>query len=488
MDSLTRRHFLAAASLGALPTALLSADGKKSSPFLEGNYAPVREEVTADDLPIVGKVPEGLEGLFVRNGPNPQFPPRNAYHWFDGDGMLHGVRLQGGKASYRNRYVRTEGWREENRAGKALYDGLLGMPDLQKVAQGKDGYKNTANTALVWYNGQLLALWEGGAPHALRVPSLETVGPYTFGGKLRHACTAHPKIDPATGELLFFGYQPVAPYLQYSVADAKGILKRTTPIELPRPVMMHDFAITARHTLFLDLPLVFTFTRLLQRKSPFGYEPEYGARIGVLPRHGKGSDIRWFAVQPGVVFHTLNAHEEGDEVVLYACRLRGFPAELTPPEQMSAAESKAYGAVLYRWRLDLKTGKVTEGPLDEVPADFPRINETQTGRKTRFGYLMPLKMDAHLKVDLEKGTQQRHELGKGRLGGECVFVPRPGGKGEDDGWLLGYVYDQTTNRSELLILDAQDFTAKPVARVLLPTRVPFGFHGTWIPGEELARG
>jgi carotenoid cleavage dioxygenase len=475
-----RRTFLAATA------ALLgTSDGSKKprSPFLEGNYAPVKEEVTADDLKVIGKLPPEMDGMFVRTGPNPQFPPKGAYHWFDGDGMLHGVRVRDGKASYRNRYVRTAGWLEENKAGKALYTGLAEMPDLAKLAQGKDTHKNAANTALVWHNGRLLALWEGGPPHAIKVPSLETAGLHTFGGKLRHACTAHPKVDPATGDFLFFGYQPVQPYVRYSVADAKGVIVRTTPIDIPRPVMMHDFAVTAKHTLFLDLPVTFDFKRLLTGKGPIGYEPKHGARIGVLPRHGKGDEVKWFPVEPCYVFHVLNAYDDGDEVVLLACRMNRFPDELAPPEKLSETEMKQTGARLHRWRLNLATGRVKEESLDDVAADFPRVNESLTGRPTRFGYLTTLRWDALVKHDLEKGSRQRHEMGANRFAGEAVFVPR--GKGEDDGWLVTYVYDAATDRSEMLVVDARDFAAKPVARVLLPARVPFGFHGTWLPGAVL---
>ncbi len=486
MPQWTRRDFLAASAVGAVTIDGGEAETKKTtSPFLEGNYAPIRKETTAGGLVVVGKLPAELDGMYVRNGPNPQFPPIGPYHWFDGDAMLHGVTIRDGKATYRSRYVRTEGFEEEKKAGKALYEGFMGLPDLKKMAAGKEGFKNTANTALVWYNGRLLALWEGGPPHAVEVPSLGTIGRFTFGGKLKHPCTAHPKIDPKTGEFVFFGYQPVKPYLQYSVADTKGVIVRTTPIDVPRPVMMHDFAITARHTVFLDLPVVFSFTGLFRGKMPFGYEPKHGARIGVLPRHGKGSEVKWFDVPPCYVFHTLNAYDSGDEVVLLACRMKAFPEEITPPDEYSDKQMKGIGSKLHRWRLNLKTGKVIEGAVDDLAADFPRIDDALMGRENRFGYLMALKMDALVKYDLTKNTRQRHELGKGRLGGEGVFVPKRASKGEDDGWLVTYVYDRTSRKSELIVVEARDFAAKPVARVLLPERVPFGFHGTWVQGSQL---
>ncbi|MGL4553642.1 MAG: carotenoid oxygenase family protein [Gemmataceae bacterium] len=479
-----RRQFLALTP--AALTAFGAAAPRPASPFLDGNYAPVHEEVAADSLPVSGKLPPELDGTFVRNGPNPQFAPVGPYHWFDGDGMLHGVRLRDGKASYRNRYVRTEGFLEERAAGKALYQGLSGLPDFTKIAAGKEGFKNAANTALVWHGGKLLALWEGGAPHEVKVPSLDTVGRFTFGGQLRHACTAHPKVDPRTGELFLFGYQPVKPYVRYSVADASGAIVHTTAIDIPRAVMMHDFAVTATRAVFMDLPMPFSFGGLLGG-SPFRFEPKYGARFGILPRRGRGDEVKWFDAEPCYVFHTFNAHDDGDAVVLLGCRMTSFPSEIKPPSRMTARELKE-SATPYRWRFDLKTGKTTEGPIDDVAADFPRVNDALAGRATRFGYAMRLSMDAVHKYDFERKTTSAHAFGRGRLGGEPVFVPRPGATGEDDGWLVAYVHDADAGRSEMVLLDARDLAAEPVARVMLPGRVPFGFHGAWVPGTAVGKG
>lgn len=486
--SLNRRDFLhasAASSLLVLTAHADAADPPKwpDHPFLQGNYAPVQEEIVADDLKVIGKLPPEMDGMFVRNGPNPQFPPLGPYQWFDGDGMLHGVRLGGGRASYRNRYVRTAGWKAENKAGKALWGGLAAPPDFRKLLEGKPLFKNAANTALVWHHGKFLALWEGGEPHEIKLPSLDTEGPYTFGGKLKHPFTAHPKVDPTTGEMLFFGYGPIKPFLHYGVVDPKGTIVHHTPIEIPRPVMMHDFAITERHTVFMDLPETFDFARAAKGESPLRFEPKLGARFGVLPRRGAADQVKWFESPACFVFHTLNAYDDGDEVVLLACRMPEFPADLDASPKLAAA--KETRPVLYRWRFDLKTGKVREGPLDETGAEFPRINETLLGRQTRYGYLMTMSMDGLLKYDLERGVQALHRHGKGRLGGEGVFVPRPDGKAEDDGWLLTFVHDEGENKSELVVVDAQDFTARPVARVLLPARTPYGFHGVWLSGDRL---
>lgn len=480
--------------LGDLPTVCADEPrpARQQSPFLEGNFAPVHEEVTADDLPVVGELPKELDGMFVRNGPNPQFPPKGRYHWFDGDGMLHGVRLQGGKASYRNRFVRTAGFEAERRAGKALYGGLSDPPGTTQVAAGEQPFKNAANTALVWHDGKLLALWEGGAPHLVRVPSLETVGVHNYGGKLKHPFTAHPKVDPETGEMFLFGYQFMArPYLQFSIVNARGELVKTVPIDIPQPVMMHDFAVSARHAIFLDLPELFDLKRAMSGKHPLWFDKSRAARFGILPLHGAAQEIRWFEAPSCFMFHVLNAYDDGSAVVVQGCRAAEFPdlIEFGASHPSDRKVASKYQAVLYQWRFDLATGKVNEGPIDDQPSEFPRVNERLLGRKTRYGYAGlvgdELRFSGLLKYDLEKQQTQKHEHGPGRFGGEGVFVPKPDGRAEDAGWLITYVHDEAAGKSELVIVDGQEFRRPPVARVQLPQRVPYGFHGAWVDGKHL---
>lgn len=451
------------------------------SPYLEGNFAPVRQEITNDDLKVIGELPADLSGIFVRNGPNPQFTPIGQYHWFDGDGMLHGVRIQDGKASYLNRYVQTRGFQIEREATRAIWSGLL---EPMQFDNPHGPSKNTANTALVYHDHRLLATWEGGAPHEIALPNLETVGEYTYNGKLSSAFTAHPKVDPETGEMMFFGYslaQP--PYLKYSVVSAQGELLRTVPIELPVGVMMHDFAITQNYSIFMDLPLVFDLKRLQKNETALAFDRNRPSRFGIIPRHGDSSEIRWFEGPPCYVFHTLNAYEEGDEVVLIACRMSHTMVLM---DEMKPHDPEGDTARLHRWRFNLKTGEMKEEPLDEVPSDFPRINEQWMGRKTRYGYTAKLAdrpsplFDGIIKYDLERDRSSVHSFGPGRFGGEAVFVPRPQATAEDAGWLITFVYDEAQGTSELVIVDAQEIESEPVARVMIPQRVPYGFHGMWV--------
>lgn len=466
--------------------------------YLSDNFAPVSKEITAESLRVIGEIPPDLNGVFVRNGPNPQFTPLGQYHWFDGDGMLHGVQIQNGSTSYCNRYIRTRGFEIEQAMGHSVWTGLLEIPQANNP---HGPFKNTANTALVWHDGRQLALWEGGEPYEIRVPDLATVGPYTYGRKLASAFTAHPKVDAITGEMMFFGYAPATPpYLKYNLVSAAGELAKTVPIDLDVGVMMHDFAVTEHYTIFMDLPLTFRLERMQWGEPAFAFEPNRPSRFGILPRHGDSKAIHWFEAPPCYVFHTLNAYEVGDEVVLVACRMNSTQVlglSETPHDHRESGitDGKDNIACLYRWRFNLVTGTVAEEALDDRPSDFPRINEQLTGRKTQYGYTArfappqesksPL-FDGLLKYNLATERSEAHEFGPGRYGGEAVFVPRSGTVAEDDGWLLTFVHDTIASQSELVILNAQDMSAPPVARLLIPQRVPYGFHGTWISSEQIA--
>lgn len=453
------------------------------NPYLDGNFAPIGQEITTEDLKIIGELPPDLSGMFVRNGPNPQHQPIGQYHWFDGDGMLHGVEISNGQATYRNRYVRTRGWNIEHEAGKAVWSGLLEPPQMDNP---HGPGKNTANTALVWHAGQFLAVWEGGAPHNIQLPELATIGEYTYNNKLTSPFTAHPKVDPVTGEMMFFGYSFAPPYLQYGVVSPQGELLQTVPIELPMAVMMHDFAITENYTIFMDLPLTFSPERMQRGEPMMMFESDRPSRFGILPRHGDNSNIRWFESPSCYVFHTMNAYEAGDEIILIACRMSSTNVLAT------SQDPTADIPLLHRWRFNLRTGAVTEEKIDDVPVEFPRVNENLLGRNTQYGYAgkmaqnsLPL-FEGIIKYNFHNGTTQTHELGKHRYGGEAVFAPRLNATAEDDGWLITFVYDENTETSELVVINAQDITSDAVARVIIPQRVPYGFHAAWVSETQLS--
>jgi carotenoid cleavage dioxygenase-like enzyme len=452
--------------------------------YLEGNWAPVHDELDVGHLAVVGELPEDLAGTFLRIGPNAQFPPIGRYHFFDGDGMVHAVRVEGGRASYRNRWVRTKGFLLEREAGRALWTGFAEPPNLAEPPHGMV-YKNAANTALAHHGNRLYATWEGGAPHEIRLPDLETLGQNDFEGRLDYPFTAHPKVDAVTGEMLFFGYTFSTPIIKYGVVLPDGRLDHYIEIPLDVPVMMHDFAVTEHYTIFLDLPYAFRMERYERGEVPLAFEPDRPARFGIMPRRGDASSIRWFELPACFIFHTFNAYEEGSRIVLHASRLARVDVMGAAP----ATKLGEDGGRVTRFSFDLDTGEAKEERLDDVPADFTRIDDRLTGRKNRWGtaarFLPGMEVpfaDGVIRYDFERNTSETLVFGKNRFGGEMVFAPRKGATAEDDGYVVGFVHDEPAGQSEMIVLDAREISRGPVARVVMPRRVPYGFHAAWVEG------
>jgi carotenoid cleavage dioxygenase len=454
------------------------------NPFLRGNFGPLRDEGFTENLQVIGEIPRDLNGTFFRNGPNPQFEPVGRYHWFDGDGMIHAIKLENGRASYRNRWVESGGLVEERKAGRALYRGLLSLEGTEAPA-----IKVTANTNIVAHAGKLLALVESSLPTEMVPCTLATVGLYDFGGKLGTAMTAHPKLDPETGEMLFFGYAPFPPYLTYHVADASGALTRSEVIDVAWPSMMHDFAITEHYVIFMLCPVVFTFENVQKGGSLFTWEPERGAKLGVLPRSGGNADVRWFDVDPCYVFHPMNAFDQNGVVTLDVARYEQL-LFMDPSSSREPGWRDQNVARLHRWTIDLAKGTVRSQALDDGDGEFPRVDERLVGRKHRFGYMAvtgPEGNDTGVpiwssvkKFDLERGTSEERHFGAGNGVGEPLFVPRSAGAEEDDGYVLVLNYDQRRNASAFFVLDARHLNGEPLAEIRLPHRVPYGFHGNWV--------
>lgn len=465
----------------------MEARESEQNPFLQGNFAPWRMEGDAPDLEVIGELPRELRGTYYRNGPNPAFEPIGRYHWFDGDGMVHAIHLEDGRAHYRNRWVASDGLEEERAAGHALYPGLLEIKPTEAPR-----FKVAANTNTVFHANRLLALVESSPPTELDPRSLETRGLYDFAGRLVSPMTAHPKLDPVNGEMLFFGYSPFPPYLTYYVVDATGAIVHAEPIDMAWPSMIHDFAVTETHAIFLLCPIVFDFEKLAAGGPLFSWQPERGTRIGVMPRRGRSADVRWFETDPCYVFHPMNAYDDGGTVVLDVHRYEELRF-MSPSAARTPEWRDKQVAHLHRWRLDLAGGGLRSEALDDHEGEFPRVDERLVGRRHRFGYfaamgpegnptLLP-EFTAVVKIDLDRGgrTEVRaHGAGNGC--GEPVFAPRRVDAAEDDGWVLYLAYDRARNASELLVVDARDFAGEPVARVRLPHRIPYGFHGNWCAG------
>jgi carotenoid cleavage dioxygenase len=462
-----------------------------NQPDLRGNLAPIGDEVTFDDCTVEGEIPEGLRGSFVRNGPNPAFEPLGSYHMFDGDGMLHGITFDDDGVSYRNRWIRSRGLGAEIAHGSALYPGLgavLEFPDRELTGDAGP-VKNPANTHIIRHAGRWLALWEGGVPTEVTA-DLETVGEYDFDGRLQGSMTAHPRLDPRTGEMLFFAYSLFAPYLHYHVVDASGALVHSVEIDLPAPVMMHDFIITEDHAVFLDSPIVFDLEAM--GKGPLvQWRPENGTRIGVMPRRGTAADLTWFEIEPGHVQHFWNGWVEGNRIEFSGSRFDApdFGIDPTAPLDEQAADNQP-GHPAHFW-VDLDAGQAGWEQLDDMSGDFCRFNDDYDGVRSRFAYMSgygrelgnPGDFDTIVKYDQQTGERTLWESGADGHVGESVFAPDPAGSAEDDGWLINAVHHSDTDHTDVCVLDARDVAAGPVARVRMPQRIPFGFHANWFPAD-----
>lgn len=447
------------------------------NPFLAGNLAPVNEEVTVTDLRVTGTIPADLDGRYLRNGPNPIGPiDEEKYHWFTGHGMVHGIRIRDGRAEwYRNRWVR------DAKVARLLNEE---PPPSDWPA---DHMSFAANTNVVQHNGKTFAIVEAGGPPIELDHQLNTVRVSNLNGTLPMAFSAHPKRDARTNELHVMTYWwGWGNQVQYVVVGSDGAVRKTVDIPLPGGPMIHDVSITEKYVLVLDLPCIFNIDAAMKGASlPYYWDESYEARIGLLPRDGDASDIKWVSINPCYIFHPLNSYDLPDGRVVFdaARHPRMFDKERRGPSEGPP--------MLTRWILDPSTGTSTEEQLDDRSMEFPRIREDLVGLPNAFGYAAGVgpgfKQDTLFKVNLEKHvTQMRTDARYGY--GEPVFIPRSTGPvtsaNEDDGYVMALRHDSETDLSDLAIFDGHGFTDDPIAVVHLPVRVPNGFHGNWCPTNQ----
>lgn len=434
-----------------------------------GAIAPVAREDDFVGLRVTGTLPDALNGVLVRNGPNPlsgRFEGDCVLSWWPEAAMLHGIAFEHGRATgYRNRWLRTRRWAQVHAPASAS-----SWPDTNP------------NVNVIRHARETLALAEGGAPLAI-TSALDTLGPARRHASLAAGMTAHPKIDPRTGELMMFRADWKAPFLRYGVIDGAGEPTVDIEIPLPAPSMMHDMAITATHSILLDLNVGYDFSMLARgHRMPLRWIDERGSRLGVLPRHG--GEVRWFDIAPCFIQHVVNAYDaDGTTIVLDAVR---YPWFLRLTADGTAFEDNPLGT-LWRYRIDLTTGTVDERPLGDTGIELPRINEQRTGQAYRYLYAAeqptPVEMRGIVRYDWHRGTWERYEVPPGDQNSEPIFVPRPTAEAEDDGWVLCCVYRHATDTSDVVVLKASHISAGPVATVHLPVRIPAGFHGAWLGND-----
>ena len=447
-------------------------------PALSGNNAPIQSEDVFTDMKVIGEVPKDLNGLYVRNGPNPYFQPEWRYHAFDGDGMLHAVKFENGKVTYRNKWVKTSALQEELAAEKSLWKGIK---ETWRADRPDEPLKNTANTDVKYHAGRLISMWyRAGMPYAVDPDTLETIGTSDFDGAVMRL-SAHSRPDARTGELIFFDYSLKAPYMG--------------------PSLPHDMAITEHFTILHDFPLRPDPEALKAGRYKIKFNGSQPSRFGIVPRYGQAHEVRWFNAKPAYLLHVVNAWEEGDEIVMVGTPYKIHLDDNGQPDGRrleKTIHNRQRDFMLYEWRFDLKTGQTHERILDDVlNTEFPVINSMYQGRKNQYSYNI---MFAHggkeevrfpglVKYDISAGSYVAYSAGPQFFYNEPGFAPRDHSESEDDGYLVVLVWNPKDEQSEIQIFDCKGakMAEGPIARVILPRRIPHGFHATYVSQTTLNR-
>ena len=467
-------------------------------PYRTGAWRPQHREWTDTDPVIEGDLPHDLEGAYLRNCENPLVPNRERYHPFDGDGMIHSTVFRNGTVEYRNRFVRTAAFAAESAAGRALWSGLAESPAR---AEREDGWgargrmKDASSTDIVVQRGLALSsFYQCGELYRMDPVTLADMGTESWGGRFpAEGVSAHTKVDEATGEMLFFNYSTHAPYMHYGVVDATGELVHYVPIDLPGPRLPHDMCFTQQYAILNDCPLFWDPELLNRGVHANRYYPELPMRLGVVPR--RGSTVRWFEFSPTFVLHWINAFEHGDWVVVDGY-FQQDPAPHLPPDAtvdqrlFRYLDLYAMRSIPWRWRMNMRTGESSEGPLSDVITEFGMISNDVAGKPYRWAYsALPTEgwftFEGIIKHDVTTGAMTTHRFPDGTFCSETVFAPRPNARSEDDGYLLTYTSDIVNDESHCVVFDATRPDDGPVCRVRLPERISSGTHAYWASADAL---
>ena len=466
------------------------------NPLFQGWGQPMRSETTIEGLEIIqGAIPEGLEGTLYRVGADWQYPSkRNDDIFIDGEGQIHMFRFEDGQVSYRNRWVHTDRYKLLKKVKKQVF-GLYRNPFTNEPeADGVD--MGTANTTAMFHAGHLYALKESDLPYEVDPDTLETIGKTDLGGQITSVSfTAHPKVDPITNELLGFSYQARGDGTKdivFYLFDADGKKINEVWFEMPYAACVHDFAVTDEWIVFPFFPLITDMESVKAGGAFYQWNPDQMTHIALVPRYGDASGIRWFKGATTSAGHMLNAVHEGNKVHLDLCLYEGncFPFFATPEGEHTAPVPP----FLTRITMDLtrNDGEYEKERLLNVSSEMPRTDDRYQGRPYRYGYMIVYRSadgsSATGRLDHETGELETYAPGPGDAVQECQFVPRSPDAPEGDGWLLVPVNRISENRSDLVVLDAQDIAAGPVATIKLPVRVRATFHGTWVPADALESG
>ncbi|MFN3634233.1 MAG: carotenoid oxygenase family protein [Rhizobium rhizophilum] len=478
-----------------------------SAEFTGGLYKPARFEGEVYDLEVDGTVPVEIDGTFFQVAPDPQYPPMLGEDiFFNGDGAISAFTFKNGHVDFKRRYVMTERLKAQ-RAARASLHGIYRNPYTNDPSV-RDLNNSTANTNVVVHGGKLLALKEDSAPYALDPVTMETIGLWDFNGQLTSATfTAHPKIDPATGDLLCFGYEAkgeATPDIVYYEIDPAGRKKRETWIVAPYAAMIHDFAVTEHYVIFPLMPLTSDLDRMKNGGRHFEWQPGLDQLFGVLRRDGDGRDVRWFKAPNGFQGHTLNAFDDRGRIFIDMPITSGNIFYFFPQEDGSVPPPEKLASNMMRLTIDMNsTGNGLEmTPLTQFPCEFPRSDDRYMGRHYSHGFVIA--MDPGKPFNEERigprpfqfFNQLAHiNVSTGRIKTwfaddqscfqEPIFVPKSADAPEGVGYVIALCNRLLEQSTDLLILDAQHLEDGPIATVKLPMRLRMSLHGNWVPGSVL---
>lgn len=481
----------------------LTYDRGTDNPFLHGPFQPNETEYTADTgtLKVIGEIPKDLNGVFVRNTHNQVHESMGVYHPFDGDGMLHAMHFEDGKATFRNRFVETTGYFAEKGAGRSLWPGLL-VPQLgSRRGWGAIGaMKDNAGTDVLCHAGKLIAsMSQGSEPWRLDPITLETLGvDENWARKVPDGVSSHYKVDPRTGEMIFFNYPERGPFMHYGVVNKHNQLVHYVPIDLPGPRWPHDLGMTTNYSILHDLPYFFDNEALKRGERKLGFHRDMPARFGIIPRYGDSSQVRWFEGSPCYILHLTNCYESGDEVIMDGCIMPNPHMPAVGDHDAANVYDKIRAhldkhknkTLMHRWRFNMKTGQTKEEYIDDEVSEFPVCSNDYVGRPYRYSYNILYKPGDWLfsglkRYDMQTGKSLRYEYGEGRYGSEPQVARRIGAKAEDDGYVVTMIADMNENRSEIMVLDAANIDRGPIARIILPERMCIGTHACWVEGDRI---
>lgn len=469
--------------------------GTSHGPFLTGEFAPNTEELELTELPVEGKIPDDLNGVYLRNGPNPMFEPKAMYHIFDGDGMIHAGHFRNGQFTYRNKYVRTADLQKKIDAGEELF---WSVTSTVKDSVEKP-MSDAANTDIIGFAGNAVATWYlAGIPHVIDPITLDTIkAAPEYVSEPGQGMSAHCKVDEVTGELMYFDYYTEKPHMSYGVVSPEGKLVHHVPIELPGDRLMHDMAVTEHYSILHDVPLYHDDEALKAGRHKIVFNSELPIRFGVIPRYGASDSIQWFEFSSCFMYHVINAWEEGNEIVMVACRYMPAKKEDGSIDEQRTAKMIAtleMDARLWRYRMNIKTGETHEECLNaEHNVEFPGFNGALTGRKSSWAYLV----DHHPKILRWTGIRKMNTDTGESVGewsddhdhcwySEPWFAPADNPTSEDHGYVVTFCWNDKTRVQQVQVFDAKDINHGPVARITLPQRITPGFHGCWMKPNQIA--